>query len=262
MSLLEVREVSRAFGGVMAVDRVSFEVAAGEVVALLGPNGAGKSTCFNLLNGQLHPDSGSIRFDGRDVTRLQPHQLFHLGVARTFQIAATFSSFTVLENVQMVLLARERQISRLWRRAGHFHRDEAMALLARVGMASFAHHSCGELAYGDVKRVELAIALANRPRLLLMDEPTAGMAPAERIALMEQTRALVASEGLAVLFTEHNMDAVFSFADRMLVLARGQVIASGDGAAIRADRRVQEVYLGSATTFRVRPAVGVMATPP
>ena len=250
MSLLEVRDVSRAFGGVQALERVSFDVAQGEVLALIGPNGAGKSTCFNVLNGQLRADSGVIRFGGRDVSRLGPQKLFHLGVARTFQVAATFASLSVLENVQMALLSRERALARCWHRAGAFHRDEGLDLLRQVDMASVAHHCCGELAYGDVKRVELAVALANRPRLLLMDEPTAGMAPAERIALMELTRRLVAQQGLAVLFTEHNMDAVFSFADRLVVLARGQVIASGDAAAIRADARVQQVYLGTGKTFR------------
>lgn len=255
MTLLRVRNLSKAFGGVKAVDDVSFDLPAGQLLALLGPNGAGKSTCFNMVNGQLRPDSGSVLFDGRELTGLPPRDIWRMGVGRTFQIAATFASMTVIENVQMALLSRERKIFHFWRPATSFYRDEAFELLAQVGMEAQADRPCGVLAYGDVKRVELAIALANRPRLLLMDEPTAGMAPDERNALMALTRKLVVERNIGVLFTEHSMDVVFSYADRMIVLARGKLIAEGDGESVRNNPKVQEVYFGSGKTFALRKEV-------
>ena len=246
MSALEVRGLSKAYGGVQAVRGVSFAVDAGEVVALIGPNGAGKTTCFNLLNGQLRPDSGEIALAGRSVVGLRPHQVWRLGVGRTFQVTATFSSMTVRENVQVALLSHHRRLFSLWKPAGRFQVDEADALLARVGMQEQAGRPCAVLAYGDLKRVELAVALANRPRLLLMDEPTAGMASDERQALMQLAAALARSERIAVLFTEHDMDVVFNFASRIIVLHGGEVIAAGAPDDVRADPRVREVYLGNA----------------
>jgi branched-chain amino acid transport system ATP-binding protein len=258
---LSVRHLSKSFGGVRAVDQVSFDLEPGEALALLGPNGAGKSTCFNLLNGQLRPDAGSIRFEGRELIGMHPRQIWRLGIGRTFQIGATFASLTVLENVQIALVSRERAVFGWPRELRDFHRDEASELLKLVGMHSQSDRPCGVLAYGDVKRVELALALSNRPRLLLMDEPTAGMGPGERVALMELARRLVVEQRIAVLFTEHNMDAVFSFADRMLVLARGQLIAQGDGQTIRNDPKVQEVYFGSGKTFDVDTHEGRLGVP-
>jgi branched-chain amino acid transport system ATP-binding protein len=248
-TVLEVANLKKAFGGVKAVDDVSFQLASGELLALIGPNGAGKSTCFNMLNGQFPPDSGTIRLDGHDIAGLAPRAIWRRGVGRTFQITATFGSMSVRENVQMVLLSHHRQLGGLWRAAARQHVDAAMALLARVGMDRQADRPCGILAYGDLKRVELAIALAHRPKLLLMDEPTAGMAPRERLALMELTRTLVREQGVSVLFTEHDMDVVFGHADRVLVLNRGALIAEGLPAAVRADPAVQEVYLGSGAMF-------------
>ena len=248
-AVLTVSNLRKAFGGVHAVDDVSFALASGELLALIGPNGAGKSTCFNMLNGQLSPDSGTIQLDGADITGLTPRQIWRRGVGRTFQITATFGSMSVIENVQMVLLSRYRQLNFLWRPAAGRHTDAARALLARVGMAAQADRPCGILAYGDLKRVELAIALAHRPKLLLMDEPTAGMAPQERLDLMELTRQLVREQGVSVLFTEHDMDVVFGHADRVLVLNRGRLIAEGPPAAVRADPAVQEVYLGSGAMY-------------
>ncbi|MCW2237488.1 ABC transporter ATP-binding protein [Azospirillum canadense] len=245
MSLLVVENLQRAFGGVKAVRGVSFALAAGEVLALIGPNGAGKSTCFNLLNGQLRPDAGTVRLDGVDLVGLPPRRIWRLGVGRTFQITATFASMTVAENVQMVFLSRAHRLLGLWTPAAGAFRDEALALLDRVGMAAQADRPCGVLAYGDLKRVELAMALAGDPKILLMDEPTAGMAPGERQDLMALTSSLVRERGLAVLFTEHDMDVVFGHATRIIVLDRGQLIAEGPPDAVRADPRVQAVYLGS-----------------
>jgi len=246
MSALEVRGLSKAYGGVQAVRDVSFAVNAGEVVALIGPNGAGKTTCFNMLNGQLRPDSGEIALGGRSVVGLRPHQVWRLGVGRTFQVTATFSSMTVRENVQVALLSHHGRLFSLGKPARRFLVDEADALLARVGMQQQAARPCAVLAYGDLKRVELALALANRPRLLLMDEPTAGMAPGERHALMQLAATLARSERIAVLFTEHDMEVVFNFASRIIVLHCGEVIAAGVPAEVRANPRVREVYLGNA----------------
>jgi branched-chain amino acid transport system ATP-binding protein len=244
MNVLEVNDLYKGFGGVQAVAGVSFAVAEGELLALIGPNGAGKSTCFNMLNGQLRPDSGSVRLKGREISGLPPRAVSRLGVGRTFQITATFGSMTVAENVQTALLSHNGGMKGLWRPAASQYRDEAMALLARVGMADQADRACGVLAYGDLKRVELAVALANDPGLLLMDEPTAGMAPGERVELMALTAGITRERGIAVLFTEHDMDVVFAHADRIIVLNRGELIAEGLPDAVRADARVRELYLG------------------
>jgi branched-chain amino acid transport system ATP-binding protein len=244
MTVLQATSLSKRFGGVQAVANVSFNVSAGEMLALIGPNGAGKSTCFNMLNGQIPPDSGRITLHGRDITRLAPHRVSRLGVGRTFQITATFASMTVRENVQLALLSHHRRIWQFVRPTATWFAAEADALLTRVGMLDQAYRAAGVLAYGDLKRLELAIALANAPTLLLMDEPTAGMAPTERVALMRLARNLATSRGIAVLFTEHDMDVVFSVADRILVLDRGALIADGDAPTVRADPRVRDVYLG------------------
>jgi branched-chain amino acid transport system ATP-binding protein len=245
MTVLAVRNLSKAYGGVQAVQDVSFGVAAGELLAMIGPNGAGKTTCFNMLNGQVAPDAGTVEFEGRSLAGLAPRDIWRLGVGRTFQITATFGSMSVRENVQMALLSHHRRLWSLTSLATRSHVDEANALLARVGMLEQAERACAVLAYGDLKRVELAMALANQPRLLLMDEPTAGMAPAERNELMQLAVELARRGGIAVLFTEHDMDVVFTHADRVIVLSGGELIAEGKPDAVRADARVREVYLGS-----------------
>ncbi len=249
MSVLSVRALSKAFGGVRAIDDVSFDIERGEFLAMIGPNGAGKSTCFNTINGQLAPDSGAILLEGQDIAGMAPREIWRLGVGRTFQVATSFSSMTVIENVQMALISHAREIYRLWRPAASLHRERALDLLAQVGMRDAADRPSRELAYGDVKRVELAIALANEPRLLLMDEPTAGMGARERHALIELVKRLVVERDISVLFTEHSMDVVFAFADRIVVLARGRLIADGAAGAIREDAQVREVYFGSGKTF-------------
>jgi branched-chain amino acid transport system ATP-binding protein len=245
VTVLEAVGLHKSFGGVHAVAGVSFAVRRGEMLALIGPNGAGKSTCFGLIGGQLRPDGGTVRLAGADITARAPHALARLGVARTFQIASVFASMTVRENVQVALEAHHRLCWQFWSVADARFRRSAMALLAKVEMDDQADRAAGVLAYGDLKRLELAIALAANPRLLLMDEPTAGMGGAERAALMALVRRFAKDTGLAVLFTEHDMQTVFGVADRILVLDRGEVIAEGNAAAIRADARVREVYLGS-----------------
>ena len=243
-ALLEIIGLSAWYGAAQILFDLDLQVRRGEVVALMGRNGAGKSTTFNLVNGQLSADRGSIRLDGVELLGRKPRDIWRLGVGRTFQIAETFASMTALENLQMALLSRDQGLASLFSRAAQYRRDEAMALLAQVGMAEQAERPCAVLAYGDVKRVELAVAIAHAPRLLLMDEPTAGMAPQERLELMALTRRLVLERHMAVLFTEHSMDVVFAYADRIIVLARGRLIASGTPTEVRENVRVQEVYLG------------------
>jgi len=234
MAALSVRNLSKSYGGVRALARVSFDVSAGEIVALIGPNGAGKTTCFNALSGQLAPDSGEVLLDGTRLVGRAPHAIARLGVGRTFQVAATFGSMSVRENVQTALRTNRRPPG------------EADAILESVGVADRADSPCAALAYGDLKRVELAMALAQHPRLLLMDEPTAGMAPEERDSLMRLAADLTRGENIAVLFTEHDMDVVFGFAHRVIALHLGKVIAEGPPEEVRANARLREVYLGDA----------------
>mgnify|MGYP003382671072 CR=1 FL=1 len=249
MSLLVVENLSKSFRGVHAVVDVAFSLAAGEMLAIIGPNGAGKSTCFNMINGQLRPDAGRIALSGQELIGLPPHTIWRMGVGRTFQVAATFQSMTVLENVQLAVLSHERRILEFWRPVARYPAEKSLELLAQVGMAEQADRPCGDLAYGDVKRVELAIALANDPKLLLMDEPTAGMAPKERIEMMTLTRQLARRRQMGVLFTEHSMEAVFGFADRLLVLARGRLIAQGKPQDGRNDPAARSAYFGSERAF-------------
>jgi branched-chain amino acid transport system ATP-binding protein len=249
MTVLAVRSLSKSFGGVHAVNEASFEIGAGEFLAMIGPNGAGKSTCFNMINGQLAPDAGEILLDSDNIAGLAPREVWRRGVGRTFQLAATFASMTVAENVQMALISYAGEAYDLWRPAASRHRDRALDLLAQVGMQDAADRPSRALAYGDIKRIELAIALANEPKLLLMDEPTAGMAPRERNELIALVKRLVVERGISVLFTEHSMDVVFAYADRIVVLARGRVIADGNAASIRDNAQVREVYFGTGKTF-------------
>lgn len=244
MTLLVTRSLNKAFGGVIAAKNVTFDVAGSELVAIIGPNGAGKSTTFNMIGGQLRPDSGSIALDGVEIAGCAPRAIWRQGVGRTFQVAQTFVSMTVAENVQMALQSVNGETWSLRHLAHTLRHDETLGLLDAVGMRDAAERPVSALAYGDVKRVELAIALASRPKLLLMDEPTAGMAPAERDQMMRLVQRLARDSGIGVLFTEHDMDAVFAFANRILVLVRGEVVAQGTPEAVRADPLVKRAYLG------------------
>ena len=249
MTLLAVSDLTKSYGGVAAVRGVGFALRAGEVLALIGPNGAGKSTCFNMLNGQIRPDAGAIHLDGVDVTGLKPRRMAARGVARTFQIAATFASMTVRENVQAARLIHAGGMAKIFGRADRRVVAEAERLLDRVGLLAQADRPAAELAYGDVKRLELAMALAGEPKLLLMDEPTAGMAPKERHSLMGATVDHARRAGIGLLFTEHDMDIVFGHADRVMVLSRGRLIAEGSSEAVRRDPEVRATYLGGGLTF-------------
>lgn len=251
MHRLAVRDLSKSFGGLIAVDDVSFNVGNGEILALIGPNGAGKSTCFNLINGQIRPTRGNVFLNGVELVGRPPREIWRLGVGRTFQVTATFASMSVLENVQVALFSHHRRARSLWPPASRLFREEAHALLEQVGMAQQAFRPCGILAYGDLKRVELAVALANNPGIILMDEPTAGMAPQERFALMGLIQDIMVSRDMSVLFTEHDMDIVFSHAHRIIVLNRGRIVGAGTPQEVRDDALVKEIYLG-AGSFTVR----------
>ena len=255
MTLLVADRLNKSFGGVVAAKDVSFAVAPSELVAIIGPNGAGKSTTFNMIGGQLPPDSGTVTFDGAAISGLTPRVIWRRGVGRTFQVAQTFVSMTVAENVQMALQSFNGESWSLWGIAHTLRRDETHALLGAVGMGADIDRPIAELAYGDVKRVELAIALASAPKLLLMDEPTAGMAPAERGAMMRLVQRLARERGIGVLFTEHDMDAVFAYANRILVLVRGEIVAQGTPAEVRADPLVRRVYLGESGSVAAEDAL-------
>jgi branched-chain amino acid transport system ATP-binding protein len=258
-TLLSVEGLSKSYGGVHAVRNVSFSLKAGEILALIGPNGAGKSTCFDMLNGQNTPDSGRIHLLGKDTVGQKPRAIWRLGVGRTFQITATFPTMTVRENVQVALVSHQKQLFNFFASTPKVARGEAGQLLDLVGMGGYAERPCGELAYGDLKRLELAVALANQPKLLLMDEPTAGMAPRERIDLMRLTARIAREKSIGVLFTEHDMDVVFEHADRILVLNRGSLIAEGTPEQVRANPQVRAVYLGEGLVYDARHRDGAHA---
>ena len=258
-TLLSVEGLNKSYGGVHAVRGVTFALKAGEILALIGPNGAGKSTCFDMLNGQTTPSAGRITLLGQDTTGERPRQIWRLGVGRTFQITATFPTMTVRENIQVALASYGRKLFNLWTSMPRFAQAEAGDLLELVGMGSHAERPCGELAYGDLKRLELAIALANRPKLLLMDEPTAGMAPRERIELMRLTARIAREKSIGVLFTEHDMDVVFEHADRILVLNRGTLITEGSPEEVRRNPEVQAIYLGEGLVYDARHREGAGA---
>jgi branched-chain amino acid transport system ATP-binding protein len=242
--VLEVHEIAKSFGGVQAVKNLSFDLGEGQLLAMIGPNGAGKSTCFNLINGQLRPDFGRVVIMGKKINGYRPRQVWKLGVGRTFQITSTFASMTVLENIQIAKLSYHRRTNSLFKRVRKLYVEESMELLRLLGIEDQHDRACGVLAYGDLKRVELAVALANQPKLLLMDEPTAGMGPAERQSLMELTSNIVRTRDIGVLFTEHDMDVVFTHADSIIVLNRGELVAGGTPEEVRNNSEVQEIYLG------------------
>jgi branched-chain amino acid transport system ATP-binding protein len=242
--VLETRGLAKSFGGVRAVDGVDIAVAKGEICALIGPNGAGKTTLFNVLAGQLRPDRGDVTFKGERVSGLAPDAVWRRGISRTFQITATFVSLTALDNVRVACLSHRQRTYSLLTPAAPLEVEAGRRLLELVGLGEQAERMAAVLAYGDLKKLELAVALANDPEVLLLDEPTAGMAPAERGALIGLIERVARDRGLAVLFTEHDMDVVFSAADRILVLHQGRLIAEGTPAEVRADPEVQRVYLG------------------
>jgi branched-chain amino acid transport system ATP-binding protein len=244
--ILRIEGLAKRFGGLEALGGVDLSVARGDFRAIIGPNGAGKSTFFNTMTGLLRPDAGRVIFEGRDVTGEPPHLLARRGVGRTFQITSVFRDLSALENLQVSLLAHARRSWSIWPKAGSLHAGRARELLDLVGLSANAQRIAGTLSHGDQKRLELAIVLAGEPRLLLLDEPTAGMAAQERLESIRLVHRVARELGLSCVFTEHDMAVVFAVATHITVMHQGRVLAEGTPAEVRARREVQQVYLGEA----------------
>ena len=243
-ALLQIEDLSKRFGGVIASDRITLDVPAGELHAIIGPNGAGKTTLIGELTGEVEPDAGTIRFAGLDITRLPTYRRSGLGLARSFQITSLFPDFTALGNVALAVQGHAGHSFRFWRDARRDPqlREPARAALARVGLADKADAIVSRLSHGEHRQLEIAMALATKPRMLLLDEPMAGMGPNESARMVKTLQEL--KRELTILLIEHDMEAVFALADRITVLVYGRVIASGAPEAIRADAQVRQAYLG------------------
>ncbi|MDP6707491.1 MAG: ABC transporter ATP-binding protein [Alphaproteobacteria bacterium] len=242
--MLEIRGLVKDFEGFVAIGGVDFDLDEGAVHAIIGPNGAGKTTFFNLITGHLNPSRGSVAFEGRTITGMAPHKIVKLGMARSFQRINIYPRMTVFENVQVALMARDNQQLRMFRLGALMNRDETIELLHLVGLDQEAFETAGELAYGKQKQLELAISLAANPRLLLLDEPTAGMSPQETTEAMGLINEITKARNLTLLFTEHDMNVVFGIAERISVLHHGEIIASGLPDEVRVDAEVRRIYLG------------------
>ena len=244
--MLEVQSLTKSFAGFVAVREVSFAVAEGQIAAVIGPNGAGKSTLFNLISGHLRPSTGEVKLAGRDITGLPPHRICRMGVGRSFQRTNIFPRLSVFENVQAALLSHLGQGRNFWSLSAHLCRERSESLLDAVGLADQAQAVAGTLSYGNQKQLELGIALASDPKLLLLDEPTAGMSAHETHQAIELIERIARERGLTLLFTEHDMAVVFSIAQKIAVMHQGCLIADGSPADVRADAEVRRVYLGVA----------------
>ncbi|MDR5825598.1 ABC transporter ATP-binding protein [Caballeronia sp. LZ043] len=242
--VLSADSLTKSFSTFTAVRGASIDIHSGEVVAIIGPNGAGKTTFFDLLTGRKIPDSGTVRIFGKDVTRMPPWRRVRLGLARSFQVSSVFGTLSALENVQLGIALAKRQAWHPFGLAVRRHRDHAAALLEEVGLADRLHLPAGKLSHGDQRSLELAVALSSNPRILLLDEPTAGMGVAESAECLEHISAITRKNDIPILFVEHDMSIVFSFATRIVVLAAGEVIMNGSPAEVRANERVREVYFG------------------
>jgi branched-chain amino acid transport system ATP-binding protein len=249
--LLQVENLARRFGGIVATDDLSLDVANGELHAIIGPNGAGKTTLIAQLSGQLTPDSGRIHFEGADITTLPMHKRSTLGLARSFQITSLFLDLSVLDNVALAVQAHTGHSFRFWHDARREPelREPARAALARAGLSARADQPASALSHGEHRQLELAMALAGSPRMLLLDEPMAGLGPEESARMVAMLRAL--KREVTILLVEHDMEAVFALADRITVLVYGRAIASGAPDDIRANAAVREAYLGEAEVAHV-----------
>jgi branched-chain amino acid transport system ATP-binding protein len=242
--LLRVDNLAKRFGGIVATDDLNFDVAEGELHAVIGPNGAGKTTLIAQLSGQLTPDSGRIHFAGSDITAVPMYARSALGLARSFQITSLFLDLSVLDNVALAVQAHAGHSFRFWRDARREAelRDPARAALARVGLGARAELPASALSHGEHRQLELAMALASGPRMLLLDEPMAGLGPEESARMVTMLREL--KKELTILLVEHDMEAVFALADRITVLVYGRVIATGKPEDIRSNAQVRDAYLG------------------
>jgi branched-chain amino acid transport system ATP-binding protein len=242
--LLQVAGLTKRFGGVVAADAIALDIAGGECHAVIGPNGAGKTTLIGLLAGEIAAERGSIRFDGRDITALAVHSRSQLGVARSFQITSLFADFTALDNVALAVQAHAGHSFHFWKgaRAEAALRAPALQALEAVGLAARAEARVDKLSHGEQRQLEIAVALATKPRLLLLDEPMAGLGADESARMVAMLRRLKGD--VTMLLIEHDMATVFALADRITVMVYGRVIASGDPLTVRADAAVREAYLG------------------
>ena len=243
-TMLKIAGLWTSFAGFVAIQDVHFDLSAGETHAIIGPNGAGKTTFFNLITGRLRPDRGTVNFEGTELVGLAPERIVRMGIARSFQRINIYPRLSVFENVQVALIAHAGQHWNLFTPGRSLHRGETADLLRLVNLDAEAREVAGELSYGKQKQLELAIALAAKPRLLLLDEPTAGMSPQETAGTIALIRDIVRARGLTLLFTEHDMSVVFGIAERISVLHHGEIIASGTPDAVRNDPEVKRVYLG------------------
>lgn len=242
--MLDVKSLTKSFGGFMAVSGANLEVKKGEIVAVIGPNGAGKTTLFNLITGVLRPDSGTVSFKGEDITGLAPHRICRKGMTRSFQVVSVFQRLTVFENVQVAVLARRRKTLGLFTPSRKLFVNETKGILESVGLGSRADRVTGALSHGDRKVLEIAMALGGNPDFLILDEPTAGMSPEETLRCIDLIKRLSTEFGLTILFCEHDMDLVFSISHRIMVMVRGTTIIQGTCDEVRRDKAVQDAYLG------------------
>jgi branched-chain amino acid transport system ATP-binding protein len=242
--ILQTKGLTKSFGGVFAIDQVDFDLEPGTIQALIGPNGAGKTTLFNVITGLFKADDGMVLFDGLDITGWKPYQICHKGLSRTFQIINIFPGLSVFENIQMAVVSHKRETKNLFAWKEKMFREEASQLLEIIGLSDKVDSIGGNMSLGEKKRLEMAIALANEPKLLLLDEPTSGMGPEETTEIMHLVKKLRDELKITICFVEHDMNAVFEWAERITVLHQGKIIAGGSPLDIRNNEQVQRVYLG------------------
>jgi branched-chain amino acid transport system ATP-binding protein len=249
--MLEVRGLSKSFGGFLAVNKATLDVSKGEIVAVIGPNGAGKTTLFNLVTGILKPDEGQVIFKGEEITGLPAHKTCKKGITRSFQVVNIFSRLTVFENVRISVLSQQGKTYHWFRPSRGFVNEETGEILESVGLINKKDNVCGVLSHGDQKVLEIAIALAGKPELLILDEPTAGMSPEETARCIDLIKRLSQNLGLTILFCEHDMELVFAIARRIMVMVRGSTIVQGLPDEVRCNQQVQDAYLGGGNVCSV-----------
>jgi branched-chain amino acid transport system ATP-binding protein len=242
--ILQTENLTKSFGGLTAVNRVSFKLTTGNIHAIIGPNGAGKTTFFNLITGYHKPDQGRVLYEGEDITGMEPFEICKKGLFRSFQVAAIYPLLTVFENIQVAIFSRHKKINNFFKLAKKLYSDEVCEILNKVGLLDQKEVVAGKISHGDRKRLELAIVLANNPKVMLLDEPTAGMAPDETRQIMDLIQKIGVEQGVSILFTEHDMSVVFGIARRITVLHQGGILLEGNPDEIKGNKEVQKIYLG------------------
>jgi branched-chain amino acid transport system ATP-binding protein len=242
--VLEVKNLKKYFGGISAVHNVTFKLEAREISSIIGPNGAGKTTLFNLITGKLSPDEGEVYLNGENISRLQPFQICHKKLGRSFQITNIFPKLSVYENIQVAILSAQGINKNFFNRADRLVKKETMEVLKNLGLADKGDVLGGLLAHGDQKLLDIGISLASHPELILLDEPTAGMSPQETVKTTELVKKLAKERGMTVLLIEHDMNVVFSISETIRVMHQGKLIAEGKPDEIKSNNKVQQIYLG------------------